>query len=78
MESLRHENRTSQEQEPGTNVFFDHARAKLRLVELAHYAIHPSETTFVPICFYKRAYLNGSDLNNSLTRVLQSPAVPRE
>jgi hypothetical protein len=42
-----------------TNVFLTHARAKLRLVELAHHAIHPSETTFVPICFYKRAYLNG-------------------
>ena len=50
-----------------------HVRIKLRLVELAHDAIHPSETTIVPICFYKQAYLNGYDLNNAQTRVLESP-----
>ena len=31
----------------------------LLLVEWAHDAIYPSETTFVPICFYQRPYLNG-------------------
>jgi hypothetical protein len=40
------------------NELFSLRVRKLLLVEWAHDAIHPSETTFVPISFYKRAYLN--------------------
>jgi hypothetical protein len=40
------------------NELFSLHLRRLLLVEWAHDAIHPSETTFVPISFYKRAYLN--------------------